>query len=137
MNPLLEDLARDVIQSAQEEAPIRSGELRASLGIIENRGEEILIGHHFNDKITVSIGTSKSIYPLFVHEGTAPHAITPKRKKALHFKGAKHPLRRVNHPGIAPNPYLERSLHSPRVSEAIRRLGDTWLEQVALELERS
>lgn len=36
----------------------------------------------------------------YVDKGTGPHTITPKTKKALYWKGAKHPVPLVNHPGI-------------------------------------
>ena len=41
-------------------------------------------------------------------EGTRPHTILPKDKKALYWPGAAHPVRRVNHPGSKPNAFMER-----------------------------
>lgn len=40
-------------------------------------------------------------YATIQHEGgqTAPHEILPRRKKALMWPGASHPVRRVRHPG--------------------------------------
>lgn len=49
-------------------------------------------------------------YALFVHEGTKPHPIFPKLKQALFWKGARHPVKRVNHPGTKPNPYMLKIL---------------------------
>lgn len=47
-------------------------------------------------------------YAAAVEFGTKPHVILPKNKKALYWAGAKHPVKRINHPGSAPNPYMER-----------------------------
>lgn len=47
-------------------------------------------------------------YAAAVEFGTGPHVILPKNKKALFWQGAKHPVRKVNHPGSKPNRYMER-----------------------------
>ena len=49
-------------------------------------------------------------YAIFVHEGTRPHVIRPRTKKALYWKGAIHPVRKVNHPGTEANPFMTRGL---------------------------
>src|SRR5438045_9414987 len=49
-------------------------------------------------------------YAPYVEFGTKPHVILPKDKKALYWPGAEHPVRRVNHPGTKPKPFLERIL---------------------------
>jgi hypothetical protein len=38
-------------------------------------------------------------YGEYLEEGTPPHIIRPKDKKALFWEGAPHPVRQVNHPG--------------------------------------
>ena len=53
----------------------------------------------------VVIGTNLRYAP-FVHEGTAAHDIYPRDAKALFWKSARHPVRRVHHPGYAGNPFL-------------------------------
>ncbi len=45
-------------------------------------------------------------YAIFVHEGTKPHVILPVNKKALYWQGAAHPVRKVNHPGTQPRPFM-------------------------------
>lgn len=50
-------------------------------------------------------------YALYVHEGTRPYEIVPVRKKALWWPGALHPVRRVRHPGIKANPFVERTFN--------------------------
>ncbi len=68
----------------------------------------------------LEIGTLRAIvrpavdYAIFVHEGTAPHEIMPKTKKALFWPGADHPVRKVNHPGTKPNPFMPRLLDASR-----------------------
>lgn len=45
-------------------------------------------------------------YGEYVHEGTPAHIIRPKSKKALFWKGAPGPRRKVKHPGYKGNPFL-------------------------------
>lgn len=53
-------------------------------------------------------------YAKWVHDGTSAYVITPVKKKALYWKGALHPVRRVNHPGIKANPFMERAADESR-----------------------
>ena len=52
------------------------------------------------------IHTSNIKYAPMVEYGTKAHIIRPKSKKALYWKGAKHPVKQVNHPGSRAKPYL-------------------------------
>ena len=52
------------------------------------------------------IHTSNIKYAPMVEFGTKPHIIRPKNKKALYWKGAKHPVKSVRHPGGKAKPYL-------------------------------
>lgn len=65
-------------------------------------------------KITVSglgldaiVGTNVE-YAVYVHEGTRPHVI--EGKPWLYWKGAAHPVRRVNHPGTRAHRFLVDAL---------------------------
>ncbi len=49
-------------------------------------------------------------YAIFVHEGTRAHIIRPNKKKALFWKGAKHPVRMVRHPGTPANKFIDKTL---------------------------
>lgn len=72
-------------------------------------------------------------YAYFVHEGTRPHQIRPKEKKALFWQGAKHPLKLVNHPGTKANQFMPRLLElskqdidrhfSAAVDESLKQAG--------------
>lgn len=51
-------------------------------------------------------------YAWFVHQGTSAYVIRPNKKKALWWPGAKHPVKKVNHPGIKANPFVERTFEA-------------------------
>lgn len=63
---------------------------------------------------TVFLNKNRAPYGPFVHEGTPPHEIVPKTRKALRWVGgndfvfAKH----VNHPGTKADPFLYEALDS-------------------------
>lgn len=49
-------------------------------------------------------------YGEILEEGSKPHVITPKNKKALYWKGAAHPVKEVHHPGTKGFNTLENTL---------------------------
>ena len=53
-----------------------------------------------------TIHTSNIKYAPGVEYGTKAHVIRPKNKKVLYWKGAKHPVKKVNHPGSKAKPFL-------------------------------
>ena len=53
-----------------------------------------------------TIHTSNIKYAPGVEYGTKAHIIRAKNKKALYWKGAKHPVKKVNHPGSKTKPFL-------------------------------
>lgn len=67
-------------------------------------------------------------YGRFLEEGTAPHIIRPKNKKALHWHGAAHPVKQVNHPGTKPYPILEDTLRANR-ARLVKTVGDYWANE--------
>ena len=56
--------------------------------------------------LEATIHTSNIKYAPMVEYGTRAHIIKAKNKKALYWKGAKHPVKKVNHPGSKAKPYL-------------------------------
>ena len=54
----------------------------------------------------VTVHTSNIKYARGVEEGTRSHIIRAKNKKALYWKGAKHPVKSVRHPGSKAKPFL-------------------------------
>jgi hypothetical protein len=99
-------LQKAIVASAAEiqkaavppQLPWRTGRLTQSFG------EGVIIGRLFAQ---VSPAVK---YAVWVHEGTPPHTIRPRIKKALFWEGAAHPFRKVNHPGTRPNPFMDRVL---------------------------
>lgn len=61
--------------------------------------------------LVARVGTNVT-YAVFVEEGTRPHLILPRNKQALFWKGARHPVRSVNHPGNRPYPFLRPALRA-------------------------
>ena len=85
-------------------------EAKAKLNITNNGSVKT---GHLRHGITTSVGnmevtvhTSNVKYARGVEEGTRPHIIKAKNKKALYWKGAKHPVKSVRHPGSRAKPFL-------------------------------
>ena len=49
-------------------------------------------------------------YAQYVNDGTRPYVILPVNKQALYWEGADHPVKRVNHPGIKGQHFVEKSI---------------------------
>ena len=64
--------------------------------------------------LEATIHTSNVKYAVIVEKGSKAHIIRPKNKKALYWKGAKRPVKLVNHPGSKAKPYLEPALESEK-----------------------
>lgn len=97
----LQRAALVVEAEAKREAPVKKGLLRRSITsrvVSDTRAE---------------VGTNTT-YARPVHEGSRPHIITPKRAKALFWKGARHPVKSVRHPGNRPNPFMRRAADNSR-----------------------
>jgi phage gpG-like protein len=54
---------------------------------------------------SASVGTDR-VYAAFHQFGTRPYVIRPTKKKYLFWAGAKHPVKKVNHPGLPPRPFF-------------------------------
>lgn len=67
-------------------------------------------------------------YGRHLEEGTKPHIIRPKNKKALYWKGAKHPVKAVNHPGTKAYPILEDTLRKNK-RELERAINKHWANE--------
>lgn len=121
----LNKVAERIRDRAIDEAPYRKGILKRSITVHDERP----------DRVIVSAGDADAPYAPFVHEGTRPHLIKPKHKKALSWKGAKHPVKRVKHPGIKPNPFLLRAAKKT-ASEIPRLIGKAATDAVAQDIKR-
>lgn len=85
-----------VTQAIQQETPVKTGALKGSIRPAFGKLRAVIQPH--------------KKYAIFVHESTKPHIIRPKTKKALWWKGALHPVRKVMHPGTKGKPFMEIGL---------------------------
>lgn len=114
----IEASAAEVFKPSQQagNVPIKTGYLKKSFGKIGGR-------------LFAKIGPGV-VYPvnyaIFVHEGTKPHKILPKNKKALFWSGAAHPMKSVNHPGTRPNQFMPRILEiaKPNIDKQFKKALD-------------
>lgn len=101
---LVEEAAR-CVQQAQAAAPYKTGALRRQIQMRVVSKVHVIVG--------VIAGPASS-YARIQDKGgtTSPHVIEPRRKKALNWPGAKHPVRRVQHPGsrIPGNHYFTQAV---------------------------
>lgn len=79
-------VALKVLAEIKKETPVKTGRLRNSI-TLKQEGDTFIIGTNVN-------------YAEAVELGVGPYEITPKDKKALYWKGAAHPVKRVKHPGF-------------------------------------
>jgi len=109
--------AIDVWGNIRRNSPVNHGRLAGSFAL--SQLEEFAWKIHSSVK-----------YALAVHEGTGLYGpekrkfeIRPVKKKALYWKGAPHPVKKVMHPGQKPNPFVEKSIDQTtgRLDEFVRR----------------
>lgn len=96
------EVARQVEARAKALAPVDTGRLRGS---IKTTRRLSLRGPQY----TVSTNVE---YAPYVENGTRPHVIRPRRKKALRFRtaGGVVIVAKVNHPGTRAQPFLSRAV---------------------------
>jgi hypothetical protein len=98
-NPqFMRTLALSAVREQKLEAPRRTG----------NLGRTIRIGRVSASEAETIAGAS---YAIYVHEGTRPHVIVPRKAKALAWKGTGGKVRfakRIRHPGTKANPFMLR-----------------------------
>ena len=83
---------------------------------LTNNGS-VVTGHlrrSISHKVSANEGivSANTKYAEGVEKGTKPHIIRAKKKKALYWQGANHPVKVVNHPGSKAKPYLIPALKS-------------------------
>lgn len=64
-------------------------------------------------------------YGEILEEGSKPHVITPKNAKALYWKGATNPVKKVNHPGTKGFNTIENTLNNNK-DKTIERIQKYW-----------
>lgn len=99
---------------------VATGALRTAVGQRNARGNVTYVAADGTLKVGVNLPYAK-----WQNNGTAPHVIVPRGKKALAFSSAngKVVVKRVNHPGIPARPFL---VIQPEDYKAIRSLLKEW-----------
>jgi HK97 gp10 family phage protein len=94
---VLQQSAGYILSEMERTVPVKSGNLRDSLGVKVTSGS-VIIGPDVN----------KAPYATFVEHGTKPHVIKAKNGKALAFTvgGRTVIVRSVNHPGTTAQPFV-------------------------------
>lgn len=65
------------------------------------------------------------VYGRYLEEGTPPHVIKPKNKKALYWWGANHPVMIVHHPGTKAMPAI-RPTFDANITRVRKTLHELW-----------
>ncbi len=91
---LIDDISDVVEAYMRDESPVRFGDLQNS------HTTEVL------SDLERWIGPTVK-HAEYVVKGTRPHLI--EGNPFLYWKGAEHPVRRVQHPGTSPNDYITRA----------------------------
>lgn len=113
------DMSRRLVAAAKDEAPVRTGRLRANI-----KPAPFKMTAPFKGEGGVEINKRDVPYAGYVRWGTRPHVIRCRRPAyALHFywerMGRWVFFDSVRHPGTKPNYFLERALN--RVAREMRR----------------
>lgn len=90
---------------------VRSGTLSRSPRKIESSDTHALIG-------------TDRPYAAAHQFGSKPHIIEAKNKKALFWKGAKHPVKSVKHPGLPPRPFFPFDRLGKATDKAVKLCED-------------
>ena len=113
----LSEKNRDNVQKAVKKSAFNI-ESQAKKNLASNKS---VVTGHLRRSIATKMGdleatihTSNVKYAVIVEKGSKAHVIRPKNKKALYWKGAKRPVKLVNHPGSKAKPYLEPALESEK-----------------------
>lgn len=102
---------RQTATQARVDVPVRTGHLGRSI----REGEVRVVGRNVHGSVRADAD-----YAVYVHQGTRPHVIRPRRAKVLRFPvgGRTVFARSVNHPGTRARPFLRNA--GERVA---RRMG--------------
>jgi len=105
-----------VKNAAQDMAPFKTGNLRRSIFTdIQDNGFRGIVGQDSNI----------APYGPDIEYGTDAHEIVPVSKKALFWKGALNPYRRVMHPGSAANPFM-----APALEQSLEKIKSAFDEAI-------
>ncbi|MDP3650901.1 MAG: HK97 gp10 family phage protein [Rhodoferax sp.] len=135
MRAALRQGAKVVLSEAKGNVPIKTGALKAGLRISTNSRRGVVTAK-------IKAGGKHAHIAKWLEYGVAAHFIKPKKAKSLFFAGLMRDG--VDHPGIAPKPFLRPALDSQSqaallaVGEAIKkRLTKQGLDASGVDLEAS
>ena len=111
-------IANEIMVIAKVKAPVDTANLQGDIRVLKNASESSLAA--------VIGNTKEASYAKFVHFGTKPFTIKPKKKKALKTKFGV--FKKVNHPGIKANPYFEKAVKSYTRSGEFARTKKAFLD---------
>lgn len=117
---LLERMVLTGERNVKRRTPVKRGTLRRS------------ITHRvLTPGVRGTVGTNIE-YARAVHDGAKAHIIRPATRKALAWKGAQHPVRKVKHPGQKANPFLVNGLNDSEAEFArlAAEMGDAFFASV-------
>ena len=95
----MRDQGRRMKELMQEEAPEKTGAFKKRIGFITFVQSDTT---GFRIRMPQPLGK-------WIVAGTRAHVIRAKKKKALWWEGARHPVKQVNHPGTKKNPFTIRA----------------------------
>lgn len=110
MKTMMVDMGEFGLKTLKRNVPVKTGALRDSIKyelVKTDRGYQI---KYTADAQTIS---NAAYYVDYVDQGTHPHTIIPRDKRALHFfdrNGNERFAQRVNHPGAKASRFSTRSL---------------------------
>jgi HK97 gp10 family phage protein len=90
--------ANHILAEMEARVPVRSGNLRQSLGVQVH-----------SDKVIIGPNEKQAPYAGYVEFGTRPHEIRPRKQGGVlvfNIGGRKVFTRKVSHPGTKPQPYV-------------------------------
>ena len=111
-------MANEIMVIAKQKAPVDTANLQGDIRVLKNATE--------SSHSAVIGNTKEASYAKFVHFGTKPFTIKPKKKKALKTKFGV--FKKVNHPGIKANPYFEKAVNSYTRSGEFARTKKAFLD---------
>lgn len=111
----LELVSQQLFASIRIESPVDTGRLANSF-VLERKAA-----------LSHSVETNVS-YAMAVQEGSGPRVIKPVNALALFWKGARHPVKSVNHPGTRANPFATRAIDA--ASRRVEEFAETAAEEV-------
>lgn len=110
---------------ARSLVPYKTGKLRQSIFTeIENNGFRGIVGQD----------RSNADYGVYHEYGTSPYTITPTRMRALYWKGALHPVKSVQHPGLRARPFMTPGLEQS--IDKITSLFEQAVEKIIKVIEK-